>query len=31
MNHYTCGGCGGTLFFGNRSCLQCGRYSSYLP
>lgn len=31
MNHYTCGGCGGTLFFGNRSCLQCGRDSAYLP
>ena len=31
MNHFSCGGCGGTLFFGNRSCLRCGRDSAYLP
>lgn len=31
MKHFTCGGCGGTLFFGNRSCLRCGRDAAYLP
>ncbi len=31
MNHFRCGGCGAALFFGNRSCLQCGRDAAYLP
>lgn len=31
MKHFQCGGCGAALFFGNRSCLQCGRDAAYLP
>lgn len=31
MKNFQCGGCGGGLYFGNRSCLQCGRDAAYLP
>lgn len=31
MRRFRCFGCGSALYFGNRSCLKCGREAAYLP